>query len=64
MEIVAGIVIYIGVKFGDHRRWSETAARGVPTLGGAWRRVRRPWVMLFGLLAFVLHYEHVGILFS
>ena len=29
MEIVAGVVIYIGVKFGDHQRWSETAARGV-----------------------------------
>ena len=29
MEIVAGVVIYIGVKFGDYRRWSETAPRGV-----------------------------------
>ena len=29
MKMVAGIVIYFGVKFGDHRRWSESAARGV-----------------------------------
>ena len=28
MKIVAGIVIYVVVKFGDHRRWSEPAARG------------------------------------
>ena len=28
IKIVAGIVIYVLVKFGDHRRWSEPAARG------------------------------------
>ena len=28
MKIVAGIVIYVGVNFGDHRRWLIPAARG------------------------------------
>jgi hypothetical protein len=28
MEVVAGVVVHLVVKFGDHRRWSEPAARG------------------------------------
>ena len=28
LKIVDGVVIYIVVKFGDHRRGSETVARG------------------------------------
>ena len=29
MKCVAGLMMQIVVKFGDHRRWSELAARGV-----------------------------------
>ena len=31
MEVVAGVVVSMVVKFGDHRRWSEPAARGGAT---------------------------------
>ena len=29
VKVVAGVEVNIVVKFGDHRRWSELAARGV-----------------------------------
>ena len=38
MEIVAGVVIYIGVKFGDHRRWLIGRRVGL-TRRRLWRRV-------------------------
>ena len=28
MEVVAGVVMQVVLKFGDHRRWSESEARG------------------------------------
>ena len=45
---------------GNGGAWGSRAA----TLGGAWRRVRPPIKGIFGLLACIYVYEHVGMKFE
>jgi hypothetical protein len=65
MNIVAGLLIYLVVKFCSHRTrltggaWGSRAA----ACGGAWRRVRPSFKVIFGLLAYVFVNEHAGLTF-
>ena len=64
MKIVAGNVIYVVVKFCSHRTrltggaWGSRAA----ACGGAWRRVRPSFKVIYGLLACICDVEHVSII--
>ena len=55
MKNVAGILMQVVEKFGDHWRWSE--------YGGAWGRVRPLLRLLFGPAASLYYCDLVGIRF-
>jgi hypothetical protein len=57
MKVVVGVVIYIVLKFDDHRRWSDRQLVG-PTCSHFGQSVWPPMVVIFMLLGCIFNYEY------